>query len=460
MKERASKTLKQKISPRNKEYLAYTAFASNMQERDFYNENHSFAIDTIREVRRIEKVTDKIRLTFADKSKDELDKAVGAYRGYMWHYFLASTREFIRRAQKRPAEAERFLRNILWDKNIREALLPHAARLRTVLPYLNPGVSSELRSLTAVLTDVSEDFIDRVYTLIVRRKIPEEVWFSMLEKNAELVMEARDTFHTLMLPQMKKSFLERAKEISGFRSAILPEYSLIEQKLQEQIFQLEDAFDASINERHGYYSSPEKLSMITSAFSRHDQKPQLYHVFVHEVFHALSGHTIIEKTREVKVQKQGMVSYSNSITYDSTAIGFRKSTYSKGGFGTWFNEAMTEYLTSYFLQTNEKRYYAEEQALLEYVATGGKITIPMEDFAQAYFEDYDPTQKPTIPKWRTLRSKINESFGHEFLPALDALVRKMGAKKALQFLQTGGVEALLQVKVEGKLNQAVEKKRL
>ncbi|MBU3668407.1 MAG: hypothetical protein FGM57_00390 [Candidatus Taylorbacteria bacterium] len=171
---------------------------------------------------------------------------------------------------------------------------------------------------------------------------------------------------------------------------------------------------------------------------------QYTHTYLHEIVHAISGHTILGVSEQDKL----------SSVVSSEEIGIHKNhvqkiglLYMKGapnniaGYAgkearfNWFNEAVTEYITRKVLSTDsaESPVYQSEVDFFELLKE--KTGLTDELILQAYFEDYVPSEQTgdKVPCWNLLKKQIDESLGPDGLVKLDDALR--GLKGPLLYMK-------------------------
>lgn len=428
-------TKREKISPRSEEYLArLKRNQAELQLTDHVLDVTPFGLKAV--ICHTQMVKDAVRIKeeYPDISPDELEKRQHHFRGMMESYAKLSLRDFAERVKYRRESAQQVLQYMLEDEKIQQALEPLVRRIRQVDKSLYGTLKPEEILLRSIFSGVSVDFANRVYTLIKRKRIPLDVWVDMLARHNAAFIERQDTFKNSLLPRLKNRFLERIKQLEA-RSvgSVLPPLDVVKRKLDLLVIDLQDGIEAKFDDRSGAYMAQYKRVFLDSDLASEEFFEKLEDVFVHEMNHVLSGHTVVSRDHTMLSR----VVDDSYIIDQEIQVGFRRQ-----GVYRWLNEGFTECMTSYITGRPPASYIAEVE-LCEYLATKGKNIIPLQVFADAYYEDYDPTQKPTIPKWRALRQAINESFSPAFLTKLTKIVMVAGPKLALHMLENEGVEGFL-----------------
>jgi hypothetical protein len=133
------------------------------------------------------------------------------------------------------------------------------------------------------------------------------------------------------------------------------------------------------------------------------------HVLIHELWHLLSGSTLIAQKGEVIDAEE---------IRDGLHFGFpnQKISKMKHSHFSWLNEAITETLAEEFAGDKVLSYDKEREAL-HYFLNAGKKQIGMDIVLNAYFENYDP--KKGTPKWKELLKQIGDAYEPGFLQKID-----------------------------------------
>lgn len=269
----------------------------------------------------------------------------------------------------------------------------------------------EFSELTARIT---------IEALIDEGMLSDELLEQMLRCNERSFKEVSYEF-TQQLSQLRQVFQALARD--AIQRGVLPiTETVLNSRLQHTPTQLVDAFYSHLEP--GILGSFDDGTIEISELLESDQRE---HAFTHEMFHALSGRTIMQiKSGE---EQEAGISESDSW-FKHLRIGTR--------FGTapprfrWLNEALTESLTMELLR-KESRIYEKERRLLSILET----KVPRVLFLPAYFENFDP-EKPAdqrIPHWNALVKAINEAYGGGFLVRLDKFVQEKGVDEAVKIME-------------------------
>ena len=291
----------------------------------------------------------------------------------------------------------------------------------------------------------------------------------ILEVIREDVMDA-DTWFT-MLYEHRVSYLEKKKRVleyipefkASFKKIILTaiqngELPITEERLNKvlEIVKIDvgdEIYNAYDNEGGLYRDGTEVVYISSANLSIPNiEKSKLFHVYIHEMFHALSGKTILKNTTIIPPDDDynydTQTTEGGPITFETTGsqrvgleIGNRIE---KKGERTilveqfkWLNEALTEALAKKYSGYDDSDYggaYLAEQKLLTVLEE--KYDIPHELFLQAYFEHYEPearkTESGAIPRWKKLFAVLNEKMGTGTLVKLDKEIKEQGIQRVLQ----------------------------
>lgn len=151
-----------------------------------------------------------------------------------------------------------------------------------------------------------------------------------------------------------------------------------------------------------------------------------YHVYAHEMLHALSGETL--------VHKKARFHDTQWSTIENIRLGFRFN----AGFDTrfnWLNEAMTETLTMQLTGDGADYAYRSERSLLTLLCKISGIDFSL--FVDAYFEHFDPSKEGADrnPAWRKLYAALNRAFCPGFLLQLDKYIQANSIYDALDVIR-------------------------
>lgn len=163
----------------------------------------------------------------------------------------------------------------------------------------------------------------------------------------------------------------------------------------------------------------------TIALSRNDFSN--YHVYAHEMMHALSGETSM--LEECSFRETTWVSIRN------IRKGVRYKVDLSARFD-WLNEAITETLTLKLAGDGQDYAYRGERTLYDLILSKSGIDPSL--FLDAYFENFDPsaTGNERNPAWRKLYQAINQAFRPGFLLQLDKYISIHGLHAAVKAMHT------------------------
>lgn len=250
-------------------------------------------------------------------------------------------------------------------------------------------------------------------------RLPDEVLLSILERHRVNVLLAEKE----MEPEIAV-FKERVSNLlfEAIDRGDLPiSTALVEERLNNLQFRAVDPMSARLEEKWGDYNAKSHTIRLSTDIP----KKSRWAVFVHEVFHALSGQ--IDNMNTL----QGFEEDPLVTGYDSIKVGTRFHDRFR-----WLNEALTEEATRGF--TNESWGYENERELLDILVSSG---VSKESLYGAYFENY--TDKPEgshrLPKTKALFDTINQRLGQGFLINLDGYIRFSTKKRQ----QDGGVKSVV-----------------
>lgn len=199
---------------------------------------------------------------------------------------------------------------------------------------------------------------------------------------------------------------------------------ILARRLQNTKVVLGDALRDDLTSDRGGLFNPETETVLIAqqGLRKYGEK-----IYTHEMFHALSGRTIVEKKLEFMSERIG-ISHTQRIGLD----------FLEGRIGRlrWLDEALTEFLTQDLLSQSDNT-YAQERELFGLLQRQGKIPIPQHLFLGAYFENYDPAlpHGERIPAWKRLYGVVNDAYSPGFLVRLDDYVKAHGIKGAIKIMK-------------------------
>ena len=162
-----------------------------------------------------------------------------------------------------------------------------------------------------------------------------------------------------------------------------------------------------------------------------------FQVFVHEVFHALSGqveaHTIDNPDLYPFYSDDEFTYEYINGEYNQLKFGisFQKK-YTESGKVTldlsWLNEALTEHATH--MLVGKSYAYKNERKLLDLIIKHGNPQITQNTLYKLYFENYTLQRKGhQLPATKELFLETNKKFGQGFLLKLDKFINSFNKDK-------------------------------
>ncbi len=323
--------------------------------------------------------------------------------------------------------AEKFVNEALAMPGLREEILRLTADFKKIHAFADQRTPAE-RLMAAIfqgtpISSEDEDVKDRFYTLIKRKKMPPELWTSILENHRERFAQELKKFDEEVLPVLKANFLERAKRFVG--ADILPiSYERVEKTMNLVIFGLRDGLEGSLDDPTGTFTAQDNEIHLASHLFDETNGPlafsEIERVFTHEMFHALSGQTIFAEER--RWEDEDFDDDETYFDYSILRVGTRI-----GKKFWWLNEALTEYLSAQFLE-REPVSYPGPIKLLKGLMDDEPFSsrIPLRVFSNAYFEHYGRRRKngKTIPHWRALVKEIQRVHHPKVLLNFDAAMQR------------------------------------
>lgn len=276
---------------------------------------------------------------------------------------------------------------------------------------------------------------------VSRRPIPtkEEV-LQISDEELERLLRVHKTDFELTLERSKKLIIEFHSRFANkaeekVASEKLPiSHDFLRQRIEETKVTLIDALLEKTQDQGGSYNEKNGVFL-----SEQDFFPLGEEIYTHEMFHALSGRTIITKVTnftdmadELGLTKEDIA--QEDIRGERVGLFFRGK---KRFF--WLNEAVTESLKQELLVNNIRLQkhltYKDEIRLFNLLVGKGQLDRKL--FLEAYFENYD-TNAPVgqkIPAWKRLSKAITDAYGSGFLVRLDKLVQRQGVKSAIEIFE-------------------------
>lgn len=232
-----------------------------------------------------------------------------------------------------------------------------------------------------------------------------------------------------VIPKWKVRFNEKILEKINNGEYNLPKKILRQQMKQVKVV-LGDALRIDLTSdqggRHDNF-----LNTVMVAEQEFTQRGE--EIYTHEMFHALSGQTIIkwgddEEMYEYDYQRSGL-----------KIIGV------KGERFKWLNEAVTQSLAKELLPKTVDSIYKKERDLYDLLRIKGKEPIDNKLFLNAYFENYDPTLPygERIPEWKKLFATLDYAYYPGFLVKLDKFVKMNGVEKAIEVMSKDWTEIII-----------------
>lgn len=217
-------------------------------------------------------------------------------------------------------------------------------------------------------------------------------------------------------------FYATSKEL--IEQGLLPlEPERVERCLKDLRIEVLDPFFGVTKELWGQHDAESYTILLDTSIP----EKAFYHVFAHEVMHALSGKTevlnsffLVEANRELD---------TNTTLYHvpRSGISFRKMVTDRprNAEYTWLNEAITELCAEYF--SHQTITYKEEQALLKLLI---RLGLSWTSLLEAYFADDDLHAESThpTPHVRALFRESERVFGKRFLADMNLIIESQPTK--------------------------------
>lgn len=260
---------------------------------------------------------------------------------------------------------------------------------------------------------------------------PDEVVESFVRFHIKKFREGQETLEA-ELEKYRQEFIEEA--VIQVRQGKLPiDEKTLRRRATGVGINAYDFLNGVLKEAGGEYFAEggqfgEPLIYITEQASQDKQ----YKILCHEMFHALSGRTIIGRPNiYISFEDQPEETHVGSH-YHNQRIGLELQGRFDGPTSFhWLNEAVTEATTMELLGNKSGTYYIERLVLevIEDIMKAGGVDDPRKLFLDAYFEDYEPGETSRIPAWKKLNKAINQAFsvrGGSWLTIFNKIVEEEG----------------------------------
>ncbi|MEK7532529.1 MAG: hypothetical protein AAB579_02920 [Patescibacteria group bacterium] len=268
----------------------------------------------------------------------------------------------------------------------------------------------------------------------------------MIEHHVKWVAEQEKEI-TRELASFKKRF--RTLLARSIKTDAVPAVrSLTPAQINERLgilkFSAIDEFSTSLAEMWGDFQA----NTHTVRLSVNIPPDKRWKVFVHEMFHALSGqHEVGFFDEFPEFNMYGMAKVGTHFGDPFSGVrgmesdGRRKN--KRRPVLHWLNEALTEAVTRDVLGDQYRHgTYVQERALLDVLKHAG---VPSDILYRAYFENYavKPAGEHRSPAMKELFQKTNELFGDGFLVKLDWYIRYHWQSADKKKSKSNGVEQAL-----------------
>ncbi|OGE86335.1 MAG: hypothetical protein A3J48_02450 [Candidatus Doudnabacteria bacterium RIFCSPHIGHO2_02_FULL_46_11] len=326
-------------------------------------------------------------------------------------------------------------------------------------------LSEDIQEMRDVITDLSKDQTKSVFV----KKLFEEIFTNsallLILKNEKIVSsddkeqaygEFIQNFSLISLEALVAIagnhldiFNKKSAEFNKVIATFVPQLrAYLSQAIEKGVLPLEPEVlprldSLSIKMRDPLLSAFEEINgefriwaneIVISEYTVGDLKSNI----VHEIFHALSGRTIVGRNltfEDIRIGEFEMLDANHQriglrfvpMEPNSPALAEKYTPRFR-----WLNEALTDYLMQRVLGANASMSYNSEIRLFRLLAE--KAQIPENLFVEAYFENYktDVPRDERIPKWKELWERLNKAFGSGFMVRLDQLVEESGIEEAIK----------------------------
>lgn len=257
--------------------------------------------------------------------------------------------------------------------------------------------------------------LNNILVAFASNKIPTEILFQTLLDRDTYIEKCNLDFQE-KLPALLEEVNTLFDQHKYIKTYINREYR--ENRLKNSKILIADPLVCIFENNLGHYNKDTHSIFLDPRLARES----LPHVLIHEILHALSGQTVLQKRMYKETETDEELKNSHA-SYEVQRIGMRII---RDNQFQWLNEGITELLAQevYPLPTSYPyQIYPDEINLVRLLRESGKFQIPIESFLNAYFEDYDTTKDDRVPAWKNLIGKLNESYAPGILNKVDSIIR-------------------------------------
>lgn len=282
--------------------------------------------------------------------------------------------------------------------------------------------------------------------LIATKKVPDELWLRIIKNHNDGFEDRIKEFKEKFLPELEEKFQKIVTV--AIQSGELPiSEELFKRRAEQTHVTLKDHLHARLEKTNGSYDVESDMVSIASQLATIRRKKHLEHCYLHEMFHALSGRTIVGQDNKLESLQDKTEPDITDIRHERLGLRFRVKVNGKiKERFRWLNEAVTGLLEKNYATPSEEGKpgygsYPEEKELFQLLVSEGKTTVDKKLFIDAYFENLDPTIEPEkrLPAWKALSEQIDTAWGHGFLNRVDASVKKVGVTETINLIKSGGI---------------------
>lgn len=240
-----------------------------------------------------------------------------------------------------------------------------------------------------------------------------------------LVFEVNRKSFEAKLEELREQFIQKAKLAIAKGELPITE-ELLEHRVRPIRIAAFDYLNGGLEEVWGRYQAQGGMfGEPTILISEHSQDYEK--TLTHEMFHALSGQTIIGRRLNYEADIDGLDIPSSEFHHQRIGHYITAQRIDTEPRFFWLNEAVTERVTMDFLGRETGSYHAERLLLqmVEDIMTARGVNNPHQLFVNAYFENYEPNESTRLSSWKKMNEQINQAFGvrgESYLTSLDKKV--------------------------------------
>lgn len=227
---------------------------------------------------------------------------------------------------------------------------------------------------------------------------PPEIWHEIIQNHYSSFEKVAARFQEGYGKRVTRQ--ARALVRAGVREGKIPvSENRMRNSFKRNAIQLADTLDDSMEDIGGYYDQRKATIGVSSSLLEAGRtQEEFVEMLVHEYIHSIEGQThlqFIDKEEGLYLRDyefverttlRGGLMFAQGDKQFPESLRFR-----------WLNEAVTEIITDELIKGRKYPTYQTFRNATDYVLNAGSEKIPFDLVKRAYFEDYNPRMKNTIP---------------------------------------------------------------